>query len=105
MGGHVSWKALLVVSLSGVLTSFAMGCSSGPGPIVVGSKNFSGQVILGEIVAQLLEARHFLPDRLVAVDLAPSDLGSLIEIDGPAKARRYEVGFAGFPVAVIHQAP
>ena len=35
----------------------AGGCSSGPRPIVVGSKNFTEQLVLGEIVAQQLERR------------------------------------------------
>ena len=33
------------------------GCGGGPRPVVVGSKNFTEQVILGEITAQLLEHR------------------------------------------------
>jgi osmoprotectant transport system substrate-binding protein len=33
------------------------GCSSGPRPIVVGSKNFTEQLVLGEILAQQLERR------------------------------------------------
>ena len=43
-----------------VLMMVSAACSSGPRPIVVGSKNFSEQVILGEVVAQLLEA-HGVP--------------------------------------------
>ena len=39
------------------------GCSSGPRPVVVGSKNFTEQVILGELVAQLLEAHDVPVDR------------------------------------------
>jgi glycine betaine/choline ABC-type transport system substrate-binding protein len=35
----------------------ACGCSSGPRPIVVGSKNFTEQLVLGEIMAQQLERR------------------------------------------------
>lgn len=35
----------------------ACGCSSGPRPIVVGSKNFTEQLVLGEILAQQLERR------------------------------------------------
>ena len=38
-------------------------CSGGPRPVVVGSKNFTEQVILGEIVAQLLEAHDVPVDR------------------------------------------
>ncbi len=36
---------------------FLGGCGSGPRPVVVGSKNFTEQVILGEITAQVLEHR------------------------------------------------
>jgi glycine betaine/choline ABC-type transport system substrate-binding protein len=32
-------------------------CSSGPSPVVIGSKNFTEQVLLGELLAQVLEAR------------------------------------------------
>jgi len=34
-----------------------VGCASGPRPIVVGSKNFTEQLVLGEILAQQLERR------------------------------------------------
>jgi len=34
-----------------------MGCQSGPRPIVVGSKNFTEQVVLGEILAQYIEKK------------------------------------------------
>lgn len=56
---------MMSMSRSGAPASLALlvslaACSSGPRPIVVGSKNFSEQVILGEIVAQLLEV-HDVP--------------------------------------------
>ncbi|HEY6050405.1 MAG TPA: glycine betaine ABC transporter substrate-binding protein, partial [Thermoanaerobaculia bacterium] len=41
----------------------AASCSSKPASIRVGSKNFSEQVLLGEIVAQALEARGLRVDR------------------------------------------
>lgn len=49
-----------------VLFSLAGGCGRGTGPsapIRVGSKNFSEQVLLGELVAQALEARGVRVDR------------------------------------------
>lgn len=49
-----------------VLVAAAIGCGSGPGKpkrIRVGSKNFSEQVLLGEAVAQALEARGVAVDR------------------------------------------
>jgi glycine betaine/choline ABC-type transport system substrate-binding protein len=43
--------------------SVVFSCSDGPRPVVVGSKNFTEQVILGELVAQLLEAHDVPVDR------------------------------------------
>src|SRR2546430_17119904 len=45
----------IIAGLIAVL--LACGCSSGPRPIVVGSKNFTEQLVLGEILAQQLERR------------------------------------------------
>ena len=41
----------------------AAGCRRADGPLRIGSKNFSEQVLLGEIAAQALEARGFRVDR------------------------------------------
>jgi len=41
----------------------ALGGASSPRPVVVGSKNFTEQVVLGEILAALLEDRGFAVDR------------------------------------------
>ena len=48
-----------------VLAAFflALGCRGGSRPIRIGSKNFSEQVILGEIAAQALEARGLRVER------------------------------------------
>src|SRR5580700_4095975 len=43
------------------LTAFLMSCGSEHNTIVVGSKNFSEQALLGEILAQHIEARTHLP--------------------------------------------
>jgi len=40
-----------------IALALACGCSRGPRPIVVGSKNFTEQLVLGEILAQQLERR------------------------------------------------
>ena len=40
-----------------IALALACGCAKGPRPIVVGSKNFTEQLILGEILAQQLERR------------------------------------------------
>jgi osmoprotectant transport system substrate-binding protein len=45
----------IIAGLTAVL--LGCGCSSGPRPIVVGSKNFTEQLVLGEILAQQLERR------------------------------------------------
>lgn len=45
----------IIAGLIAVLV--ACGCASGPRPIVVGSKNFTEQLVLGEIVAQQIERR------------------------------------------------
>jgi glycine betaine/choline ABC-type transport system substrate-binding protein len=71
---------------------FIPGCGSGPRPIVVGSKNFSEQVILGEIVAQLLEARGVPVDRRLNLGgtfichqaLVSGDLDIYVEYTGTA---------------------
>jgi len=45
-------------TLAGVIAVVvACGCAKGPQPIVVGSKNFTEQLILGEILAQQLERK------------------------------------------------
>jgi len=45
-------------TLAGVIAlAIASGCAKGPRPIVVGSKNFTEQLILGEILAQQLERK------------------------------------------------
>ncbi|MCA1582308.1 MAG: ABC transporter substrate-binding protein [Acidobacteria bacterium] len=50
----------LAAALAPVLLS---ACSRGPQKVRVGSKNFSEQVLLGEVVAQALEARGVAVDR------------------------------------------
>src|SRR5229473_8334566 len=50
MAGTKTIAGLIAALLAG-------GCSSGPRPIVVGSKNFTEQLVLGEILAQQLERR------------------------------------------------
>jgi glycine betaine/choline ABC-type transport system substrate-binding protein len=43
-----------------LLAFFSSGCGRSPGRIVIGSKNFTEQIILGELLAQHLEARTHL---------------------------------------------
>jgi len=45
-------------TLAGVIAlAIACGCAKGPRPIIVGSKNFTEQLLLGEILAQQLERK------------------------------------------------
>src|SRR5580704_14963593 len=59
------WNTLGALAL--LATLFASGCGKAKKPIVVGSKNFTEQVVLGEIIAQHLE--HRLADVKVARQL------------------------------------
>ncbi len=59
MGGRWASPLAAVVALVVLLP----GCARGPRKVRVGSKNFSEQVLLGEIVAQALEARGVAVDR------------------------------------------
>jgi osmoprotectant transport system substrate-binding protein len=59
------WNTLGAMAL--LATLFASGCGKAKKPIVVGSKNFTEQVVLGEIIAQHLE--HRLADVKVARQL------------------------------------
>lgn len=70
----------------------ALFASCGPRPVVVGSKNFSEQVILGELLAQLLEARGVPVDRRLNLGgsfichraLLSGDLDVYVEYTGTA---------------------
>jgi osmoprotectant transport system permease protein len=65
-GRGAAWLALTVAAvLALALASPALRGGRGPGgrPVVVGSKNFTEQVVLGEILATLLEARGFAVQR------------------------------------------
>jgi len=47
----------LIALMAGVVTMSATGCGNKQKPLIVGSKNFTEQVVLGEIIAQHLENR------------------------------------------------
>jgi glycine betaine/choline ABC-type transport system substrate-binding protein len=53
------WTAALVALLPALFAA----CSPSDRPVVVGSKNFTEQVVLGEMLAQLLESRNVRVDR------------------------------------------
>ena len=86
-------RSLAAVSLALLVSLVALaGCSGGPRPVVVGSKNFTEQVILGEIVAQLLEAHDVPVDRRLNLGgsfichqaLMSGDLDVYVEYTGTA---------------------
>ena len=57
-------KVAVLVGPVGLLSLLSIAGCSGPRPLTVGSKNFTEQIILGEIVAQQLERRlHVKVDR------------------------------------------
>jgi osmoprotectant transport system substrate-binding protein len=55
--GLVAAVCVTCGALALLATLFAAGCGKAKKPIVVGSKNFTEQVVLGEIIAQHLERR------------------------------------------------
>ncbi len=57
-GASGAWRATAVASLACLAA-----CRGGPAPLVVGSKNFTEQDLLGEIVAQWVDARTDIPVR------------------------------------------
>ncbi len=82
-------RFLLVSSL---LAAIVVSCGRGPRSVVVGSKNFTEQVILGEILAQMLEARDVRVDRRLNLGgsfichraLLAGDLDVYVEYSGTA---------------------
>jgi glycine betaine/choline ABC-type transport system substrate-binding protein len=57
-----SMKRLCVVLLATIVVALG-GCQRGSAPVRIGSKNFSEQIVLAEIVAQMLEAKGLRVDR------------------------------------------
>ena len=56
-------RAAALAIAAGLILGAGGGCRRGEGPVRVGSKNFSEQVLLAEIAAQALEARGVRVDR------------------------------------------
>ncbi|TAK14855.1 MAG: ABC transporter permease subunit [Acidobacteria bacterium] len=57
--GRRGWRPLWIAAGAVLLTAAAVAwpaSRSGPAPIVVGSKNFTEQIVLGELVSQMIEA-------------------------------------------------
>src|ERR1043165_9031017 len=73
---------------------FALACSKPP--IVVGSKNFTESVILGELLAQTLESQRCTVDRRLNMGgtlvcdsaIASGSLDASVDYSGPALPRR-----------------
>src|SRR4051794_28885658 len=53
-------RTFLAGSAAALLTT-AVGCTSGPHRLTVGSKNFTEQLVLGELLAQMLERHGLAP--------------------------------------------
>ena len=54
----MNWRMLLILTLCGL--TLCLGACSKPNQIVIGSKNFTEQVILGELLAQQIERKTAL---------------------------------------------
>ncbi len=96
--------SLICLLLAVALLSPLIGCTNHSDRIVVGSKNFTEQLILGELFAQVIEARTHLPGRapfylagtficqqaILAgrIDIYPDTLHSADRSAGTAAARR-----------------
>lgn len=83
---------LLRLVLVGLVAANAASCSRGGRTVVVGSKNFTEQIVLGEILAQMLEARGVAVDRRLNLGgtfichraLVSGDLDVYVEYTGTA---------------------
>ncbi len=85
------WIAGAVVLVTGAIVAWPTS-ASGPAPVVVGSKNFTEQVVLGEIVAQTIEAEGLPVSRKLNLGgtficdtaLRSSGIGIYVEYTGTA---------------------
>jgi osmoprotectant transport system substrate-binding protein len=87
--------------LAVLLLAAAAGCGGGPAAVVVGSKNFTEQRILGELLAQTLERAGMRVDRRL-------DLGGTLVCDTALRAGSIDVyvEYTGTALtAILHEAP
>lgn len=83
---------LRCLALVGLVAANTASCGHGERTVVVGSKNFTEQVVLGEILAQMLEARGVRVDRRLNLGgsfichraLLSGDLDVYVEYSGTA---------------------
>ena len=62
-GARLIWSLVAAVVLVGPLGAGTLSAQAETSPVVVGTKPFAESFILGEVFAQLLEARGFVVDR------------------------------------------
>jgi len=98
--------------LAGALATLAAGCSHGPAPIVVGSKNFTEQLILGEILKQYLgrvcsaptEGRFYLAGTYICQQaLLAGRIDTYVEYTGTALAAILKEPYTGDPSSVYER--
>jgi osmoprotectant transport system substrate-binding protein len=97
------------VFLAGALATMAVGCSRGPDLIVVGSKNFTEQLILGEILKQYLqracsspvEGRFYLAGTYICQQaLLSGRIDTYVEYTGTALAAILKEPYSGDPSSI-----
>lgn len=73
-------KAITYLLIPGLILLLITGCGSGPRKIRIGSKNFTEQLILGELIALHLEKRKFPVERFL--NLGSTDLAHQALLSG-----------------------
>jgi osmoprotectant transport system substrate-binding protein len=100
------------VFLAGALAGLAASCSRGPRPIVVGSKNFTEQLILGEILQQYLgktcsaptDGRFYLGGTYICHQaLLAGRIDTYVEYTGTALAAILKEPYSGDPSSVYEE--
>jgi glycine betaine/choline ABC-type transport system substrate-binding protein len=101
----------LALALALALAGLLLSCGRGERAVAVGSKNFTEQVILGEIVAQMLEARGVPVDRRLNLGgsfichraLLAGDLDLYVEYSGTALTAILKEAVIHDPAAVFRR--
>ncbi len=106
-------RAAAVATMGAVILAASLAVARGPGtgrPVVVGSKNFTEQVILGELVAAHLEERGFHVDRRLNLGgtalcheaVRAGQLDLYVEYTGTALTDVLNEPVSSDPYAVLH---